>query len=70
MDPWRKRFGKLVDHVPGLDERAKIEAAREGLIPGAFQLGPGRTWWLDLDEWDAHVRTLKGRLSSHEESGS
>lgn len=55
------RFGRLVDHVPGPCATAKIRAAKRGEVPGAFQLAPGRTWWIDLDQWEQHLRDLKAR---------
>lgn len=59
-----RRYGRLVDHVPGTDEGAKRRAARRGEIPGAFQLRPGGPWFLDLDRWEAHLAQLQAHVGA------
>ena len=54
----KPRYRLLTSVHPARDPKVAYDDARAGRVP-AFQLRPHGRWYVDLDEWEAHVARLK-----------
>lgn len=58
MDDQKSRYCLLTEVHPSRDPKTAYDDARAGRVP-AFQMKPGGRWYVDRDEWDAHIARLK-----------